>query len=419
MTASPFFQACLFLFIALAPVQDFFLRGTPLRSLGESPSFLPLLGLVGVSFGHWLISGHLRVNRIFMICVGYVFATTLYGLFMFGLSSHGASLLSKSATWFVVVGLGIFAVTCIDYRNMSATVRAGIYVAFFLMVIGFCFDEANPFGLPHWVENPIFHAIPNPDPGRPRGLSSEPSAFSVSAMMFGLLSASVAESKVAKLALLATTIALLIASGSKGGILTLFLGLMILCILKWHSRWYHVPLVILVVLPLGLLLIWVLPVLFSDAVLYESTTVPTRLSMIVCALTTVLHHPLGVGPPGYLPAVGAYLPNAMYTVQSFFPLPLDFSEVADHLTSAEAVSTGTFFFDQLMRFGVPFALFFGVFVFTLQKRLAAKKQWLLAIAVLAAALAATTYYGGFGDYSMPLVFGIALSEVRNWDESLS
>lgn len=417
MNTSSFSQACLFLFIALAPIQDFFLRATPMRSLGGSPALFPLLGLAAFAFGRWLASGHLRVNRLFLICLVYVFATTVYGFLFFGLTSHGESLFWKTTTASVVLGLGIFAATNIDYR-LTPTVRAGIYAAFFLMVVGFCFGNGNPFGLPNWVENPIFHSIPVPDVVRPRGLNTEPSTFSLSVMVFGLLSAHVAGSKVAKGILLGVTVALLIASGSKGGILTLFLCLVIFCIMKWHSRWYHVAGVIFVLLPLGLSLIWVLPVLFPETIIYESGTVPTRFSMIVCALITVRHHPLGVGLSGLLPSVGAYLPNAMDTVQSFFPFPLDFSEVAEHLTSAEMVSS-TFFFDQVMRFGIPFALFFVIFVVTMIKRLVAKERWVLVIAVLAAALAAITYIPVFGDYAIPLVFGMALSEVRNWNESLS
>lgn len=418
MNISRLVRACLFLFIALAPIQDFFLRGTPMRSLGGNPSLFPLLGLVAFAFARWLASGHLRLNRVFLICLVYVFAITIYGFLFFGLTSHGENLFLKSTTALVVLSLGIFVATTIDYRPAS-TVRAGIYAAFFLTVVGFCFGNANPFGLPTWVENPILHATPVPDEGRPRGLTTEPSEFSITAIVFGLLTAHAAQSKVAKGISLGVTIALLIASGSKGGILTLFLCLMVLCIVKWHSRWYHVAGVIFVLLPLGLSLIWVLPVLFPDAILYESATVPTRLSMIFCALITVLHHPLGVGLSGYLPSVRAYLPNAMETVQSFFPLPLNFSEVAEHLTSAEMVSSGTFFFDQLARFGLPFAACFLIFIATMVKRLIADSQWILAIAVLAAAIAASTYVAAWGDYAMPIVFGIAFRGVNNWNESLS
>jgi hypothetical protein len=418
MNTSPFARACLFLFIALVPIQDFFLRGTPLRNLGGSPSVFPLLGLVALAFARWLASGDLRVNRVFLLCLVYVFATTIYGFFFFGLRSHGESLFWKSTTAFVVLSLGICAVTIVDYR-FTSTVRAGVYAAFCLLVVGYCFGNANPFGLPPWVENPLLHATPISDLGRPRGLTPEPSEFSITVITLGLLTTYVTESKVGKGVLLGVTVALLIASGSKGGILTLFLCLILLCIVKWHSRWYHVPGVVFVLLPLGLSLIWVLSVLFPNAVVYETTTVPTRLSMLLCALYTVRHHPLGVGLSGFLPAVGTYLPGAMDTLQSFFPLRLDFSEVVEHLTSSAMVSTGTFFFDQLMRFGVPFALGFLVFVVTLLKRLTATNQWILAIALLAAALAATTYVGAFGDYAIPLVFGIAFSKVRNWTESLS
>jgi hypothetical protein len=418
MNQSSFVRVCLFLFIALAPIQDFFLRATPLRNLGGSPSLFPLLGLVTFALARWLASGNLRVHRVFLLCLAYVFTTTLYGFIFFGVTSHGENLFVKSATAFVVLGLVIFSVTHIDYRHTS-TVRAGIYAAFSLMVLSFFFGNANLLGLPQWLENPVLHSTVLTDIGRPRGLATEPSEFSISAIGFGLLAVHAAESKAAKAILLVATVVLSIASRSKGGILTLVLCLMLLCIVKWHSRWYHVLAVIFVLLPIGLSLIWVLPALFTDTIVYDTTTVPTRFSMIVCALTTVRHHPFGVGLSGFLPSVATYLPGSMDTVQSLFPLPLDFSEVGEHLTSSAMVSTGTFFFDQIMRFGIPFAVCFLVFVAMLVKRLLAKNEWILAIAVLACSLAASTYVAAFGDYAMPLVFGIAFSEVRNWNESLS
>jgi hypothetical protein len=134
--------------------------------------------------------------------------------------------------------------------------------------------------------------------------------------------------------------------------------------------------------------------------------------MIICALTTVTHHPFGVGLSGFLPAVAKYLPGAMSTLESFFEVPLFFGEVTDYLVSADMVSTKTFFFDQLMRFGIPFAVLFVVFMSRLLKRLAAAQKSTLLIAILASAVAITTYIPGTGNFAIPIAFGLALSEVR-------
>lgn len=411
-TTSVFYRTCLFLFIALSPIEDFFLQASPLRAFGTSPALFPLAALGGVAVAHWLTSGHLKVNRIFLICLVYALAITVYGLLFFGFVSVGENLIWKSAKSFIALAIVAFAATNIDYR-ITSTVRAAIYTAFFFTVLGFCFGNANPFGLPHLVENAVLHFTPDPAVTRPRGLASEPSMFSVTVIVFGLLCAHVARSKPVKGILILLTAALLVGSGSKGGILTLFLCLIILTIMKWHSRWYHVPVVLFVLLPLGLFLIWLVPNLFPESGIAASSSVSTRLSMIACALITVRHHPLGVGLAGLLPSVVAYLPNAMETVQSFFPVPLTFQEVSVHLTSPEMAGTMTFFFDQLMHFGIPFAVCFFVLIVGLLKHLVARQQLILTIAILASTIAVTIYVHTFGHYPVPILFGVALSEVRS------
>ena len=102
----------------------------------------------------------------------------------------------------------------------------------------------------------------------------------------------------------------------------------------------------------------------------------------------------------------------MSTLASVSPFPLDYREVSGYVTSADMVSTKTFFFDQLMRFGIPFALVFFAFIYGLIKRLASEKQTTLLIAILAAGIAITTYVPGTGSFAIPIVFGIALSEVK-------
>jgi len=341
----------------------------------------------------------------------YVFLITVYGFFFFGFTSHGESLIWKSATSFTSLALLVLAVNSIDYR-MNSSIRTGIYAAFGLLVLGFCFSNANPFGLPPLLETPILH-FTSLSESRPRGLASEPSELSITAVAIGLLSVHVTRSRWIKTLLLCLTVGILIASGSKGGIFTLFICVIILSAIKWHSRWYQVPALVLLVFPLGAILIALLPNLFPEESFAFSGTVPTRVSMLVCALMTVSHHPFGVGLSGFLPAVATYLPNAMQTTQSMSPIPLNFTEVTAYLTSAEMVSTKTFYFDQLMRFGVPFGVFFIMVVSKLVRRLMESKLLVMSIAVLACSIAIATYIPGIGTFAVPIVFGVALHEVKN------
>jgi hypothetical protein len=102
----------------------------------------------------------------------------------------------------------------------------------------------------------------------------------------------------------------------------------------------------------------------------------------------------------------------MSAVQSYFPWPLNFDEVSLYQTSADMVSTKTFFFDQLIRFGFPFALAFCFVVGKILNCLVARKQMIIAIAILASAIAITTYIPTAGVFTISIVFGVALSEVR-------
>ncbi len=405
-----FVQICLFLFIALCPIQDFVLQGTPLRSLGAGPCIFPLLAIAVVEGAQWLLSRKMRVSRGVVICFAYVLVTAVYGLLLFGVRSHGENLLWKGTTIFISLAAIIFAVT-LDYDE-SPVVRSAIYVAFTLVLVGFLFGNSNPLGLPALAENGMLHFTQLFDP-RPRGFASEPSQFSLTAVILGLLSVHVARSRAGKTSLFLLTLGLLIASGSKGGILTLFICVIILCIMRWHSKWYHFILLLFVLFPLGLVLIWLIPNLFPEESLAFSGTIPTRFSMIICALTTVIHDPFGVGLTGFLPAVAKYLPGAMSSLQSIFPFPLNFDEVSEYLVSSDMVSTKSFFFDQLMRFGIPFAVFFIMFIVGLLKRLAAERQRILLIAILASTIAILTYAPGTGNFAVPIVFGVALNEVRN------
>jgi hypothetical protein len=411
-------KCCVFLFIALSPIQDFFLQGTPMRSLGASPSLFPLLAIILLTFGQWLVSGDLKVDRVFLLCLMYVVLTTIYGFLFFGLTSHQESLIWKSMASLISLALLLFAVNNIDYR-MNRFVREGIYTAFAIVVIGFLFSKENPFGLPPLLDLPWLHYTSLSEL-RPRGFSSEPSELSISAIVFGLLSTHLARSRTAKGLLFALTLSVLIASGSKGGIITLFLCALILGLIRWHSRWYHFAGAICVLLPLGLLLIVrLIPLLFPEDVIMESGTIPTRFSMILCSLTTVVHHPFGVGLSGFLPSVATYLPDAMSTVQSYFPWPLNFDEVSQYQTSADMVSTKTFFFDQLIRFGIPFALVFFFAVGKILRCLMSRKQMIIAVAILATAIAITTYIPIAGVLTVSIVFGVAVSEVRSGTHPLS
>ena len=232
-----------------------------MRSLGAGPCIFPLCAIALVEGGQWLLSAKTRVSLGAVICFAYVLFTAVYGLLLFGVWSHGENLLWKGATSLISLLAVIFAAQ-LDYGK-SPVARTAIYVAFTLVIVGFLFGNSNPLGLPALVEGRVLHYTPLPDV-RPRGLASEPSQFSLTAVILGLLSVHVTRSRARKTLLFLLTFGLLIASGSKGAILTLFICAIILSIIKWHSKFSHIAILLFVVVPLGLILIWLIPTLFPE-----------------------------------------------------------------------------------------------------------------------------------------------------------
>jgi hypothetical protein len=400
----------LFFLIALSPIQDLFLQATPLKGLGANASLIPMLAMVSLVFARWLMKGAFHVRRVVFICLAYALGTSVYGFLYFGVESQNENLFLKSITASVTLAL-FLATIFIPKYDFRATVRTACYVAFAILILGVLFSRPTPFGLPELFDNPILHNTPATDFPRPRGLSTEPSTFSVTVIAICLLCAHQSRKGYSRILFLLTSLGLLLASGSKGGILILFVCLFILALTKWH-RWYQVPLLAVTLLPLGFAAVWWLPNLFPEQGALQLGSVQTRSSVVLCALNTVEHHPFGVGFSGFLPAVATYLPNAMRTVQAQSPLPLDFSEASEYLNSSQDVSTKTFFFDQLMRFGVPFAIAFAFCITKILKRLGPSRQQILFVAVLACTIALSTYVTLTGQYAISILLGVAIAESR-------
>jgi hypothetical protein len=400
----------LFFLIALSPIQDLFLQATPLKGLGASASLIPMLAMVSLVFARWLAQGAFHVRRVVLICVAYALGISVYGFLYFGVNSQNENLFLKSLTTLITLGLFLAAIFVPEYE-FRGTVRTACYVAFAILILGILFSRPTPFGLPELFDNPILHNTPATEFPRPRGLSTEPSTFSVTVIAICLLSAHLSRKGSSKLFFLIASLGLLVASGSKGGILVLLLCLFILALTKWH-RWYQIPALTVALLMLGFLAVSQLPRLFPEEGPLQVGSIQTRASVILCALNTVEHHPFGVGFSGFFPAVTVYLPEAMRTVQAQSPFPLDFTEASEYLTSSQDVSTKTFFFDQLMRFGIPFAIFFGFAMTMLLKQLGASRQQILFVAVLACTIALSTYVTLSGQYATSILLGAALVESR-------
>jgi hypothetical protein len=398
----------IFTFIALCPIQDFILRGTPLIAvLGSSPSSVPLLFMIVLASAAWAVCGRFRVLQVGAIAVLYAFLLTIYGFMQFGMTFYGQDSLRTSLGSLLILSFFLSAVFIPRYE-LRGTVRSACYVAFFLLVLGLCFSDPTPFGLPRLFDNPVSHYTSIPTLDRPRGLSSEPSFLSVTTISMGLLCAHFSRKRISKGFFLLATVGLLLAIGSKGGTFIIFVCLGILAMLRFR-KWYQLPILGLAIVPLALIATVSIPTLFPESGILQSGSVQTRASMIVCAIVTVVHHPLGVGFSGFRPAVSKYLPESMSSIQSLSPLPLDFSEVSEYLGVSPNVGTKTFFFDQAMCFGLPFVILFIVVIIRLLKGLSVENR-ILFVGVMAVAIAFCSYVAISGEYATAILFGVAIQE---------
>src|SRR5579859_1092019 len=207
-----FIRTCLFLFIALCPIDDFILQGTPLRSLGMSLSIFPLCALASIEGVRWLLAARHRMSPVVVFWIVYILLTSIYGLAYFGFSSHGENLLWKGSTSLISLLATVFAASM---KYEPSVVRRAVFAAFGLALVGFMFGNSNPFGLPALAENGMLHFTPLVDQ-RPRGFTSEPAQLSITVIIIGMLSVHLAQSRRWKILLFLATLGLLIGSGSKG-----------------------------------------------------------------------------------------------------------------------------------------------------------------------------------------------------------
>jgi hypothetical protein len=354
----------------------------------------------------------LYFRRFTLIVVAYVTVVCAIHLISF---DHGTALLE----WRPVRGLTIqtalilFVISGIAYKNTRG-LRVAIYLAFGITLLGVLLG-----GILGANAIPPLQATPNVS-GRPHGFSTEASTLSVQIVSSGILVVHFLRRRWQKVCVGALTCALLVYSQSKGGLVALLLCTVILVIVKSRSSFVSKLVMVCVLAPVIYLgSIFALSLFTSIIEVNDTQTIATRLSMALFALIAVMHNPFGVGFTGFFPAMPHYLPQAMETIQSWFPFPLAFAEVQEYLTPPQKdADCKTFFFDFLVYFGIPFAVIFIGFVFRLLRQLLRNGLNSLFVGLLFSALALMTYYSSLNAYTMPLLFGVSLYEVGRRENSL-
>jgi hypothetical protein len=399
--------------VVLCPFQDTILQLTPLKLTAASFSFVPLMCLFAFSaVRHWLRSPFV-VNRKILILVAYcgmVCAANLVWV------ENGEAILHVRSflPYTLLTALVLFTVLCVQYRP-GRWLRAAVYCAFFFTILGMVLDRTlGPNAVSFLQETPSMS-------GRPHGFSTEPGTLSVQIVAIGMMTAHYLSKKWQKWSIGVVTCGLLVFSSSKGGVISLILCATVLGLAKSRASLLSKMAAAVFLIPfiyLGSLLVASMFGTLIEA--NQTSTIATRLSMTMYALITVAHHPFGVGFTGFLPSIPRYLPQAMSFVQGLFPFPLAFVEVKEYLYPPQSqADCKTFFFDYLAFFGLPFAVVFFRFAGGLLYRLIKYGYDWLFVGVLFSVVALTTYYSTLYSWTLPLLFGISLCEVRRSEFALA
>jgi hypothetical protein len=393
--------------ILLIPFQDSGLQALPIGFLGASPAFIPLALLLVILFVEWLRNdGALAVSRKFLMILGYIVIVTVVYLLISGTTSHGENLIIKSLNLMVLTALLILPIFVLDLGDRL--IRHLVPAAFLITVAGVLLSDIlrlEPFassGILHYHENINM---------RPRGFTLESSWLSALTISLGLLSAHFAKSGTKKIVFLVLTAAIVLFSGSRGGIVALSFTVMLVLLFRMRMKtWFRLPGLVLIIVVAWLLHDLMTRLLASDILMYTSAA--TRLGLVVTSLMTVIHNPFGVGFSGFLPAIDKYGPMAIDWIDRTFGYSFKFTELMSYIGSDTDIniSTKTFLFDYIFFFGIPFLILFILFNHKLIIKSELFRSPYLFAAVLFSFMAACTFIGGVGMYNLSLVYGIAFYE---------
>ncbi|MCX6830196.1 MAG: hypothetical protein NT002_13100 [candidate division Zixibacteria bacterium] len=397
-----------FLTIALIPFQDTSLQNLPIGFLGAAPSFIPISLLLLIIFVEWMTNGQgLQLSRSLVYIVGYIFIITVVYLVLFGTRSHGTSLIFKSFNLSILTGLMVLPIFFLDYD--SHRLPQYIYAAFLIAVAGVVLIDL--LGWESLGSGSFFHFHENRNM-RPRGFSLESSTLSATIITLGLLSAHYARTWMAKAIFLLGVLLITFYSDSKGGMIIILLTAAIVSLSAAGMKTRFKILFIGIIIIAAFFSITMLETrLVSDIDLYTSTS--TRTGLMATSVVTMFYNPLGVGFSGFLPAINKYAPLAVDYLSRAAGGTFNFTELLSYVgaDSDINISTKTFFFDNLLYFGLPFLVIFILFHRKLLVFLRKDNSLYLYAAVLFSLVALTTYVGGVGIYSFALVYGLAFREV--------
>jgi hypothetical protein len=391
--------------VVLSPIENSVLQATPLGFFGAGVAVIPLL-LAGALRLMLLVGGHERVNRrvvLALVLIGaYAALVTIFGMVRWGASSHGEFLPAKAIKNLLLIIT--FALMIWYVARHFVQLRAAILAAFALSLLGVvlvalvpALDAAN--GLFSYQENKNL---------RPRGFALESSTLGAQVAVYGLVTAAMVRSTLARVLVIALAGLVVIYSDSKGTIAAFSLALVIAPLAVRLSVAGRIAALAIGVGVLALGFGLVMDMLLTD--LESTTSTGTRSVMAVLALTLAGVSGVGTGLGAYLPAISEWGPAVVDFIERLGLPAGALREVQEYIdgTTAQAVSFKTFVADSIAWFGVPMLLATIWVWWKTWQRLKSQSLPLMMLFFFIT-LGFGTFLSGYGFYAQALGVGVLAS----------
>lgn len=410
----------LVLFIVLIPFTDFPLQDSALGFFGASPAIFPLTAYAVLSL-YRLPSASYTPSTLVMatLIASYIVAVSIYGLVISPSEVRGEFVVIKGLKLTIIYGLFFYVAYVFSTVKLDTKLSSAVQVAYLVSLAGLIIDPMGEINFFHYAEN--LNA-------RPRGFSMEASHLAAALIPLATLAAVVQKRTYIRWAYIAVAVIALFHVQSKGGIVVLPLVIWVIAVFAMigglvrrtakRSEVLFGLIIIAITAGGGLSLKmadrfqqWLSNKVYREITVH--TSISTRLAMMEVTWNSVVTHPLGVGPFGWITAVDQGLSAVS---RRDVNLRLEGANMTEFRALLEAfddknLSTKTFAGDMTVMFGWPFLVVFHLISFILVFVLVFKRQWVMAFGLAYSWFALSTFISGPPLYALALIYGIAGSRV--------
>lgn len=407
-----------------AVFQDTALQMLPFGSAIACPVFL----LIGIYF---LISDdkikvikYIAARPLFITLILLVLLQNTYNVIKYDYYVYNESLIERGLKMFILFGFLYYCCYIISVNDLRHCLKYS-NIAFALTILGLII---NLILGETWTHNTFFHYGVNQDYAikegqifdyRQRGFSFESSTLGVTILITGIFCITVNKFKVIRYILGFILILALLMSDSKAIIPVTLLSFILVAIFSKSQILYKftIPIIYLSILALcgteliGYSVYYNLIFPFLDDI-ETKTSVATRLTYAINSVHSTIINPLGYSFTGYLPGLVENVLISADMAERLIGQSLNLHEVYVHYFQDIGADLGakSFFFDNLLLFGVFFAIFWFILHYKLIKKLTNFHNKIYLFLLLIMFISLTFYASGVNMYIYSVGYGVLINK---------